>query len=79
MHHFMQGCITITSVLSMISIRDVVQQALTTGCLTVEAEEQLRQLLKTKYDLEDLKAFMRLQQAAMEGLLRQESRDLKHN
>ena len=75
----MQGCITITSVLSMISIRDVVQQALTTGCLTVEAEEQLRQLLKTKYDLEDLKAFMRLQQAAMEGLLRQESRDLKHN
>ncbi|MCA1993589.1 MAG: hypothetical protein LDL41_16330 [Coleofasciculus sp. S288] len=63
----------------MILIRDVVQQAFTTGCLTVEAEEQLRQLLKTKYDLDDLKAFMRLQQATMEGLLRQESRDLKHN
>jgi hypothetical protein len=58
----------------MISIRDLVQQALSTSYLTIEAEEQLRQLLRSKYDIEDLKAFMRLQQAAMEGFVKQESR-----
>ena len=51
------------------------QQALTTGYLDVEAEEQLRQLLKTKYDLEDLNAFMTLQSAAMMGQVKQESRE----
>ncbi len=30
-------------------IQDVVQQAITIGNLTIEAEEQLRQLLKTRY------------------------------
>lgn len=58
----------------MILIRDLVQQALTSSYLTVEAEEQLRRLLQTKYEKEDLKAFMKLQLAAMEGLVRQESR-----
>lgn len=62
----------------MFLIRNVVQHALTTGYLTVEAEEQLRQLLKAKYELEDLKAFMSLQQAAMDGFVKQESRQLKH-
>ena len=61
----------------MLLIRDVVQQALTTGYLTVTAEERLRQLLKVKYDLEDLNAFMSLQQAAMAGFVRQESRELR--
>lgn len=60
----------------MVLIRDVVQQALTTGYLSVSAENQLRQLLRTKYDLEDLKSFMKLQQAAMAGLVKQESREL---
>jgi flagellar biosynthesis protein FliP len=55
-------------------IRDLVQQAISTSFLTVEAEEQLRQLLQTKYGKEDLNAFMKLQQAAMEGRVRQESR-----
>ncbi len=32
----------------MTRIRDVVQKALTTGYLTVEAENQLRQLLTTR-------------------------------
>jgi hypothetical protein len=59
-------------------IREIVQQALTTGYLTVEAENQLRQLLLTKYDWEDFKAFIRLQQEAMEGRVRQESRELLH-
>lgn len=58
----------------MALIRELVQQALTTGYLTVEAEEKLRQLLRKKYELADLKAFMSLQQAAMVGHVQQESR-----
>ncbi len=65
-------------VLSMVLIRDVVQEAITTGYLTVSAEDRLRQLLRTKYDSEDLKAFMTLQQAAIAGLVRQESRDRRN-
>jgi hypothetical protein len=57
-------------------IREIVQQTLITGYLTVEAENQLRQLLAKKYDWEDFKAFIRLQQEAMEGRVRQESREL---
>ena len=57
-------------------IREIAQQALSTGYLTVEAENQLRQLLSRKYDWEDFKAFIRLQQEAMEGRVRQESREL---
>ena len=60
----------------MILIREVVQQALSTGYLTVEAEEQLREMLQGKYSSEDLKAFMTLQQAAMSGQVTQESRVL---
>jgi hypothetical protein len=57
-------------------ISEIVQQALATGYLTLEAEEQLRQLLSKKYEWEDFKAFIRLQQEAMEGRVRQESREL---
>ncbi len=60
---------------TMVLIRDIVQQALKTGYLTIEAEEQLRQLLTTRYDLEDLNAFMALQEAAMTGQVKQESRE----
>ncbi|MDP8964257.1 MAG: hypothetical protein M3O33_09800 [Cyanobacteriota bacterium] len=60
----------------MLLIRNVVQQALSTGYLTLEAEEQLRQMLSKKYENEDLNAFMTLQQAAMAGLVKQESREL---
>ena len=65
-------------ILSMVLIRDVVQQAIATGYLTVSAEDRLRQLLKTKYDLEDLNAFMALQEAAIAGRVRQESRDRRN-
>lgn len=61
----------------MVLIREIVQQALNTGYLTVQAEEQLRQLLSKKYGLEDLNAFLTLQQAAMAGLVKQESRKRK--
>ena len=62
----------------MVLIRDLAQQALTLGYLTVEAENQLRRILTTtKYDLEDLNAFMTLQLATMSGGVRQESREIK--
>jgi hypothetical protein len=60
---------------SMNRIRDIVQKALATSYLTVEAENQLRQLLTTQYDLEDFNAFMILQEAAMTGNVKQESRE----
>ncbi|HAX80568.1 MAG TPA: hypothetical protein DCY88_33220 [Cyanobacteria bacterium UBA11372] len=60
----------------MVLIRDIVQQALATGYLSIAAENQLRQLLKAKYDAEDFNAFMTLQQAAISGRVRQESRQL---
>lgn len=60
----------------MYLIREVVQQALRTGYLSLAAENQLRQLLQKKYDLEDLDAFILLQQAAMSGQVKQESREL---
>jgi len=55
-------------------IREIVRQALTTRYLTREAEDQLRQLLRSKYDSQDLQAFMTLQNAVMEGQVQQESR-----
>ncbi|MBD1835119.1 hypothetical protein H6F61_21095 [Cyanobacteria bacterium FACHB-472] len=61
----------------MMRISDVVQQAMASGYLSVRAENQLRRLLKSKYDLEDLKAFFKLQRATMEGLVKQESREFK--
>ncbi|MBW4679466.1 MAG: hypothetical protein KME19_05045 [Microcoleus vaginatus WJT46-NPBG5] len=61
----------------MNGIRPIVKQALATGYLTVEAEEQLRQLLQTtKYSMEDFRAFITLQQEAMKGRVMQESREL---
>lgn len=63
----------------MLLIREIVQQALASGCLTVAAEEQLRQLLAKKYEAQDLQAFMKLQQATMSGLVKQESRELLYS
>jgi hypothetical protein len=57
-------------------IRELVQQAIETGYLTLEAEEKLRSMLKKKYEQEDFEAFIRLQQAAMTGLVKQESREM---
>ncbi|MEM7759988.1 MAG: hypothetical protein AAF298_17965 [Cyanobacteria bacterium P01_A01_bin.40] len=57
-------------------IREVVKQALTTGYLTVEAEEKLKMMLRNKYELEDLEAFIDLQQATMLGMVTQESREI---
>ncbi|MGF1539118.1 MAG: hypothetical protein ACFCU5_01495 [Pleurocapsa sp.] len=56
-------------------IREIVRQALKTGYLTIEAEDKLRSMLRKKYELEDLEAFIALQQAAMLGRVKQESRE----
>lgn len=59
----------------MLLIREIAHQALSTGLLTREAENQLRHLLQhTKYEQEDFRAFMQLQTAAMLGSVKQESR-----
>jgi len=57
-------------------IRELVQQSLKTGYLSIAAEEQLRQLLQKKYELDDLDAFIKLQLATMSGQVKQESREL---
>lgn len=62
----------------MVLIRDLVQQAMTIGYLTIESENLLCLMLSTTtYELEDLNAFMTLQLAAMSGLVKQESRELR--
>ncbi|MEL7035177.1 MAG: hypothetical protein AAFO04_06100 [Cyanobacteria bacterium J06592_8] len=57
-------------------IHEVVNQALTTGYLSIEAENRLRQLLQTThYGVDEMNAFVDLQLAAMAGNIRQESRE----
>ncbi|WP_373535923.1 hypothetical protein [Microcoleus sp.] len=58
----------------MMVIREVVNQAIATGYLSWEAENQMQDIFASaKCDLEDLNAFMSLQLAAMAGRVRQES------
>ena len=57
-------------------IREIVKQAFDTGYLTVEAEEKLRLMLRNKYEIEDLEAFIDLQQATMLGMVTQESKEI---
>lgn len=57
-------------------IDQLVQDILTTGYLSLEVEKQLRYLLQmTKYSQKDFEAFIQLQHAALDGLIRQESRE----
>ncbi|MBD1923700.1 hypothetical protein H6F77_21890 [Microcoleus sp. FACHB-831] len=58
----------------MTVVREIVLKALKTGYLTVEAEEKLRQQFTKQHSLADIDALARLQWAAMNGLLTQESR-----
>ena len=60
----------------MALIREVAKQAMKTGYLTLKAEQELRNMLKNKYELEDFEAFIQLQHAAMSGTVKQESREL---
>jgi hypothetical protein len=63
----------------MPTIREIVYQVLQSGYLTVEIEEQLRQMFAVRYDLDDIEALTRLQQAATLGRVKQQSRDLVHS
>ena len=59
------------------AIHELVQKTLNTGYLSVDTEQRLRQLLQTtKYGQEDFDAFIKLQNAAIDGQVRQESREL---
>lgn len=57
----------------MTRIRDIAQQVIVKGYLSLEDERQLRSLLNKKYDLDDFKAFMNLQWAVMDRRVKQES------
>ncbi len=45
----------------MVLIKEIVQEALTSGYLSVVAENQMRVLIQTNYDSEDLDAWIILQ------------------
>lgn len=57
-------------------MQEIIQEALKKGYLTIEAENQLRKLLRTKCNQEDISAFMQLQKETMEGNVKQEAREL---
>jgi hypothetical protein len=61
----------------MVLIRDIVQQALTTGSLSIPADEQLQQLLQTEFEEKDIDALMLLQEAVQEGRVKKEYRNRK--
>ncbi len=63
----------------MSRIREIVHQVLQSGYLTVETEQQVRQMFAAGYDLEDIEALTRLQQAALSGRVRQQSRELVYS
>jgi hypothetical protein len=68
----------------MMAITEIVQQALTTGYLSVMAQNQLRKLLQTNYDSEDLDALIILHRSIVAGEVKKESlgqknyRSVKH-
>ncbi|MBW4570242.1 MAG: hypothetical protein KME31_20095 [Tolypothrix carrinoi HA7290-LM1] len=61
----------------MVLIRDIVQQALNTGSLSIPADEQLQQLLQTEFEEKDIDALMLLQEAVQSGRVRKEYRNPK--
>jgi len=63
--------------MTCIRVRDVVQEVMSTGYLSLNLENKLRLMLQTThYDSEDIHAFANLQLAAMSGKVKQESREL---
>ncbi|MEH1824599.1 MAG: hypothetical protein V7L22_04390 [Nostoc sp.] len=61
----------------MALIKEIVQEALTIGYLSVVAEDQVRSQLQGNYDSEDLDAWIILQRAIAAGDIKQESRRKK--
>jgi hypothetical protein len=60
----------------MSTISEIVQKVLKNGYLSLEVEEQLRQLFTVRYNLEDIEALTLLQKATTSGRVKQESRGL---
>ncbi|MDZ8055471.1 MAG: hypothetical protein RMX68_000745 [Aulosira sp. ZfuVER01] len=58
-------------------MKEIVQQALNTGYLSVAAQNQIRLLLQSDYDSEDLDAYIILQRAVVAGDVKQEPRSPK--
>lgn len=59
------------------SIREIIQQVIKTGYLSVDVEKELQLIFTTQeYDLYDLNAFMSLQLATLAGKVKQQSREL---
>lgn len=54
------------------SVREVVQQALTKGYVTKETEKRLHKLLQSNDEMEDFNAFMKLQLALVTGHVKPE-------
>lgn len=63
----------------MSTISEIVQKVLKNGYLSIEVEEQLRQLFSVHHNLEDIEALTRLQKATTSGRVKQESRNLVRN
>ncbi|MBW4560639.1 MAG: hypothetical protein KME32_05675 [Mojavia pulchra JT2-VF2] len=61
----------------MVFIKEIVQQALTTGYLSLAAQNQIQVLLQGDYDSEDLDAYIILQRAVVAGDVKQEARSQK--
>ncbi|MBD2202301.1 hypothetical protein H6G33_11760 [Calothrix sp. FACHB-1219] len=55
-------------------MKEIVNQALTSGYLSLAAQHQIRLLLQSEYDSEDLDAYIILQRAVLAGDVKQESR-----
>ncbi|WP_392535750.1 hypothetical protein [Nostoc sp. C117] len=61
----------------MALIKEIVQEALANGYLSIVAEDQMRSLMQSNYDSEDLDAWIILQRSVMAGDVKQESRRKK--
>jgi len=61
----------------MIFMKKIVEQALTTGYLSVAAQNQIRSLLQSDYDSEDLDALIILQRAVVAGDVKKEAHSQK--
>ncbi|MDZ8110560.1 MAG: hypothetical protein RM338_33855 [Nostoc sp. DedQUE12a] len=61
----------------MALIKQLVEEALATGYLSIVAEEEIRSLIQSDYDSEDLDAWILLQRSVVAGDVKQESRRKK--
>lgn len=63
----------------MVLIKEIVQQALKAGYLSVADQNRIQVLFQKSYDSEDLDAFIILQRAVAAGDVKQESRPRKYS